>query len=305
MATSTTFAPSGITVELRENLDEVITNIAPTDTVFLSNISKKKIQGTYYEWLEDTLAAAANNAVTEGNDAVYATIVAPTRTGNYVQQSAKWFKISDVLEAVDKAGMKSQVAYTTTQKLKELSRDMEYALLNNSTATATDPRALKGLKGWITTNGYNYTTGTASTTLTESSFVSTIQLAWAQGGNVDMVLAPAAMKKKISAFTGQSRLTINTEADSKGIIAAVDLYESDFGVVKIYASRFMATDDSASYDSIFFLEKSKWQLGQLIPTKTDKLAKTGLGDGIQISNAYTLIARSEKANARLKNLNNG
>lgn len=302
MGTSTTFAPTNITNELRENLDDVITNIAPTDTVFMSNISKKKVDGTYVEWLEDTLATAANNAVTEGNDAVYAAIVAPSRTGNYVQQSAKWFKISDILESVNKAGMKSEIAYQTTLKLKELARDMEYALLNNSTSTSTNPRSLKGLNGWITTNGYNYTTGTSSTTLTEAVFNSTMQLAWEQGGNLDMVLATADLKKKISAFTGQSRLTINTEAKDKGIIAAVDYYESDFGVVKVYASRFLSYDDASNYESIYFLEKAKWQLGVLKPVKTEKLAKTGLGEGVQISTVYTLIARSEKANARLKNL---
>lgn len=304
MATSTTFAPSGITVQLRESLDDIITNIAPADTIFLSGIGKRKINGRYIEWLEDTLAAAANNAVTEGMDATYATIVAPSRVGNYVQQSTKWFKISDILEAVDKAGKKSEVAYQTTLKLKELSRDMEYALLNNTTSSATDPRSLKGFKGFVTTSGYTFTTGTASTTLTEALFNTAIQLAWSQGGNVNMVLAPGSMKKKISAFNGQSRLTITESGDKKGIIAAVDLYECDFGVVKIYASRFMATDDSAAYDSVFFVEKEKWALGSLLPVKVEKLAKTGLGDGIQISTAYTLICRSEKANSRLKNCNN-
>lgn len=302
MATSTTFNPAGITVELREQLDDLITNIAPVDTVFMSNIGKTKVKGRYVEWLEDTLATAANNAVTEGNDAVYGTIVAPSRVGNYVQQATKWFKISDILEAEDSAGKKSQIAYQTTLKLKELARDMEYGLINNATAVATDPRSAKGLKGWITTNGTNYTTGTASTTLTEASFNTALQSAWTAGGNVNMVLAGPNLKKKISAFNGQSRLTINTEAKAKGIIAVVDLYESDFGVVKVYASRYIATDDAANYESMFFLEKEKWQIGTLLPVKTEKLAKTGLGEGIQISTAYTLIARSEKANARLKNL---
>ena len=160
MATSTTSNPSGITVGLREDLDDIISNIAPTDTVFLSNISKVKVKAVTHEWLEDTLASAANNSVTEGNDAVWATIVAPQRYQNTAQISAKWFKISDVLETVDKAGMKSQIAYTTSQKLKELARDMEYALINNATETTSDPRSLKGLKGWITSNVVNFTTGT-------------------------------------------------------------------------------------------------------------------------------------------------
>ena len=89
MAISTTYAPSGITNSIREDLEDVITNIAPTDTVFMSNIGKKKVQSTYHEWLTDTLATAANCAVTEGNDAVLATPTAAERTGNYTQISAK------------------------------------------------------------------------------------------------------------------------------------------------------------------------------------------------------------------------
>lgn len=80
-------------------------------------------------------------------------------------------------------------------------------------------------------------------------------------------------------------------------------YESDFGVVKVYATRFLATDDDANYESVLILEKEKWALGTLQPLKTEKLAKTGLSTKIQISTEYTLICREEKANARIKNCN--
>ncbi len=304
MAISTTYAPSGITNSIREDLEDVITNIAPTDTVFMSNIGKKKVQSTYHEWLTDTLATAANCAVTEGNDAVLATPTAAERTGNYTQISAKWFAISDTLETVNKAGRKSEIAYQTSLRLKELARDMEYALINNSTATATDPRSLKGLKGWITTNCINFTTGTSVTTLTETKFNDELERCWTEGGNPDMVICGPKMKRKISAFTGNSKITTNMDAESQKIILSVDYYESDFGVVKVYASRFIATDDDTMYDSIFFLEKSKFALGTLLPLKVEKLAKTGLGQKVQISTEYTLISYQEKASARMKNVLN-
>jgi hypothetical protein len=188
-----------------------------------------------------------------------------------------------------------------------MARDMEYGLLNNTVATSTDPRSAKGVKGWITTNvssaGVGFTTGTASTTLTEVAFNTAIQLCWTQGGNPNMVLAPAALKRKISAFDGNSKLTTNMDADQKKVILSVDYYESDFGVVKVYATRFLSTDDSASYASILILEKEKWALGTLQGLKTEKLAKTGLSTKIQMSTEYTLICREEKANARIQNCN--
>lgn len=305
MAMTSTGNPSAITTGLREDLSDVITNISPTDTVFMSNISKTKVKGKYTEWLTDSLTAAANCAVTEGNDAVLADGHSQTRVGNYTQIAAKWFSVSDTLEAVDKAGRKSDIAYNTSLFLKELARDMEYGLLNNALATSTDPRSAKGVKGWITTNDTSFTTGTSVTTLTETLFNDVIQACWGQGGNPTMVLAPAKMKRKISAFTGNSKLTTNMDADQKKIILSVDYYESDFGIVKVYATRFLATDDSSYYDSVLILDKEKWQLGVLQGLKTEKLAKTGLSTKIQMSTEYTLISRQEAASGRIKNCYNG
>lgn len=48
MATTTTYLPTGITTALREDLSDVITNIAPYDTVFMSNIGKEKVKGKYH-----------------------------------------------------------------------------------------------------------------------------------------------------------------------------------------------------------------------------------------------------------------
>ena len=308
MATSTTYAPSGITTALREQLSDVITNIAPTDTPFMSNIGKKKVKGKYEEWLTDTLTAAANNAVTEGNDAVYTEIVAQTRVGNYTQIATKWFKISDTLEVVDKAGRKGEVAYQTSLKLKELARDMEYGLINNALATSTDPRCAKGLKGWITTNALTknigFTTGTASTTLTEDGFNDAIQACWTEGGAPTMCLTTGSLKRKISAFTGNSKSSITIPMDENKMIFSIDYYESDFGTVKVYADRFINYDDSSYYESVFLLEKEKFQLGTLKPVTVEKLAKAGLAIPVQISTEYTLISRQEAASARIQNCYN-
>jgi hypothetical protein len=306
---STTYSPSTVTYSHREDLDDVITNISPTDTVFMSNIGKTKIKSKYHEWLTDDLTTAANCAVTEGNDAVLSDVIVQARTGNYTQVAAKWFAVSDTLEAVDKAGRKSEIAYQTTLYLKMLARDMEYGLINNTTSTSTDPRSANGLKGFLTTHDYNFTTGTASTTLEESKFNDVIESIWTSGGNPNMVMAPANLKRYISAFTGNSKITTNMDAENKRIILAVDYYESDFGVVKVYASRFIAEDSQAGdggngalsgYYSCFILEKEKFQLGVLKPLKTEKLARTGLGQKIQMSTEYTLISRQEKASGVLE-----
>jgi hypothetical protein len=41
---------------IREELSDVITNISPTETPFISNAGKGKVSNTFYEWQTDALA---------------------------------------------------------------------------------------------------------------------------------------------------------------------------------------------------------------------------------------------------------
>lgn len=296
----TTAAPSGITRSLREELDDVITNISPVDTVFMSSIGKTTVKSIHPEWLTDSLTAAANTAVTEGNDAVLTDTHVQLRAENYTQITAKWFSVSDTMEATDKAGRKSEIAYQSGLMLKEIARDMEYSMINNTAATSGQTRSSCGLKGWITTNDTSFTTGTSITTLTETLFNDVIAACWEEGGNPTMVLACAYHKRQISGFDGNSKITTNMDAENKKVIMSVDYYESDFGVVKIYASRYIA-EDSTGYRTCFIVDKEKFQMGTLQGLKTEKLARTGLGQVIQMSTEWTLISRQEKASGAIKN----
>ena len=52
----------------REDLANVIYNISPTETPFMSSIGTGSASGTKHEWQTDSLAAAAGNLVIEGDD---------------------------------------------------------------------------------------------------------------------------------------------------------------------------------------------------------------------------------------------
>ena len=68
----------------REDLTDVIYNISPTETPFMSSIGKTKATAVYHEWQTDSLAAATTaNAAVEGADASDATLAPTTRLGNY------------------------------------------------------------------------------------------------------------------------------------------------------------------------------------------------------------------------------
>ena len=60
----------------REDLANVIYNISPTDTPFMSSVGTGTAAFTKHEWQTDSLAAAATNAQIEGDDSPSAALTA-------------------------------------------------------------------------------------------------------------------------------------------------------------------------------------------------------------------------------------
>src|SRR5439155_21839575 len=83
--TTTTFDIKGI----REALSNIIYNISPEDTPFMSNAGRESLENTLYEWHRDVLAAAVtNNAHVHGDDvSAFSAVTATVRMGNRTQIS--------------------------------------------------------------------------------------------------------------------------------------------------------------------------------------------------------------------------
>jgi len=279
----------------REDLSDIITNISPTDTPLYSMFGRTKADATYHEWLEDELAAPGANKAVEGAEYTIGTVTARTRKGNYTQIFTKGYGVSGTQEAVKKAGIKSEIAYQMQKAMKEIARDVEYAIVNNVSAVAGDastPREMGGIQAFVTTNVLD--NGGTPRDLTEDLLNDGIQAAWEAGGSPDVVVCSGKQKRVISSFTAGTTKTI--DAEDKRLIASIDVYESDFGVVRIVPSRYLSSS------VVFVLEKGRWKVAYLRPFKQDEKAKTG--DKIEkvIIGELTLEARAEKANAIIKDL---
>ena len=227
--------------------------------------------------------------VIEGADATLTTPTVVTRTSNITQINAKSVAISGTQDKVRKYGMGKEMAYRVLLHTKEIKRDMESAALNNTTSTAgstSAARQINGAKGWITTN----TAGTAgSTALTVALINSRLQETWLAGGNPDTVICGGVNKQLISTFT--TGVTKNVDAMDKVLTTAVDVYESDFGVLKIVPDRF------ANTQTVFMLEMDLWKLATLRPMAVEPLAKSGDYTKSQIICEWTLESRQEAGNA--------
>ena len=303
MATYQTYTAIG----QREDLSDVIYNISPTDTPIMSSVGKSKATAVYHEWQTDSLAAATtNNAAVEGDDATDATMSPTTRLGNYTQIVQKTVKISGTLDAVDKAGRKSEKAYQLAKASAEIKRDIETIISANqgrSAGNSSTARKLGSLLSWITTNSSVGTSGADPTTIgvstrtdgTARSFTETIlkdviQQVYSSGGNPKILMVGAYQKQAASAFAGiaaQRYMAPGNEPTT--IIAAADVYMSDFGTVSCVPNRFMRTRDALVLDPEYAA------LAYLRPFATNELAKTGDSEKTQILAELTLEVRNEAA----------
>jgi hypothetical protein len=284
--TFTTFDAKGI----REDLSNIITNIAPEETPYMSNIGRESISNSLFEWQTDTLASAAANKQLEGDDVTsFDSVTATVRLQNYAQISRKTIVLSATEETVNKAGRRSELAYQIAKRSAELKRDQEFTMLNGAVAAAgntTTARGTASLQAFIKTNydmqtnGANpsYTTVPTSArtdgnvrTFTETILKNVIQQVWTSGGTPKILMTGPVNKQRVSGFSGiaSSRFNIDGGARPATIIGAADIYVSDFGNVQVVPNRFQRERDA------FVIDPDYAKVTTLRPYQQVELAKTG------------------------------
>lgn len=284
--TFTTFDAKGI----REDLSNIITNIAPEETPYMSNIGRESISNSLFEWQTDTLASAAANKQLEGDDVTsFDSVTATVRLQNYAQISRKTIVLSATEETVNKAGRRSELAYLIAKKGAELRRDQEFSMLNGAVAAAgntTTARGTASLQAFIKTNvdmqtnGANpsYTTVPTSArtdgnvrTFTETILKNVIQQVWTSGGTPKILMVGPVNKQRVSGFSGiaSARYNINGGDRPATIIGAADIYVSDFGQISVIAQRFQRERDA------FVIDPDYAKVTTLRPYQQVELAKTG------------------------------
>jgi hypothetical protein len=87
----------------REDLSDIIYDVSPTETPFLSAMPKGVSESTKHEWQTRALAAASgSNAVLEGDDATTDAANVNARIYNYNQISDKVARVTGTQEKVKK-----------------------------------------------------------------------------------------------------------------------------------------------------------------------------------------------------------
>jgi len=307
--TFTSFDAKGI----REELANVISNIAPEETPFTSNVGSENVSNTFFEWQVDDLSAVDVTPVIDGDDvASFDATTATVRVGNYTQIRRRSMIIADNLGFQDLAGRNDEVAYQLAKRGKEIKRDLETIYTGNtarSAGSSSAGRVTAGLGAWIATNVNKAGDGTNPTAVdgsdarndgtqrdfTEAMLKDVMQKAYTAGGNPSVLMVGPYNKTVVSGFAGIAAQRYQAPTDGPTtIIGAADVYLSDFGALTVVPNRFSRERDAWCLDTEYA------SIATLRPIQAVDLAKTGDAEkkmlicetGVKISNekAHGLIA---------------
>ena len=280
----------------KEDVSDIITNIAPYDTPLYSRMGKTRATQVIHEWLEDTLGEAEVNKNPEGY--TYSTINATPRTrlSNYTQIMHRGVHVTDTQEAVLHYGLRSEIAYQMAKQLKELAFDCEKAVIEQNTkvlGSMTVAREFGGLPYWIITNVLN--NGGTPRALTFDLINNALEMTWNAGGKPSILLVSPRNKRVVSTFTAGHTKYMNGN-ETRKLTQMISVLETDFGTLQCMTDRFMPND------VVYGLSPEYIKKAFLRNFKTGDLPKINDMGRRMINGEWTVEMRAEKAHFKIEDL---
>ncbi|MGV0964202.1 MAG: DUF5309 domain-containing protein [Polynucleobacter sp.] len=303
----------------REDLSDIIYNISPTETPFVTAIGREDAGAVYHEWQTDALVSAnANNKAVQGDDLANENRPATTRLGNYTQIFTKVVGTSTTQRAVRTAGRSDEHNYQLAKAGKEIKRDLEARYTGNYAAVAPNASTAGEAAGALafmrtnasrgtgganptlsgTSSGYPNAAATNGTqrAYTEALLKAAIASAWNAGGEPTLVITSLGQKQIAATFAGLAQQRRETGSKKIEIIAGADIYVSDVGELQFVPDRFCSARDA------LIIDPEMWAIATLDPMQRRKLAVTGLADRDAMYTEQTLVCRNDGASAVIADL---
>ena len=253
---------------------------------------------------------------------------------NYVQMFRRTFRISSLANEIQVvAGVKSELANGIAKSLVELKRDMELTFLNDGDAQVdaggTTPYLTKALGSFLDADGQtgsscaarvnsnfycNAIESTATTAnIAESDVQNVLKTLFENSGTVrdyDLLLG-TTLKRAFTNFTqsvtstaatesshdvtASPIKTFNQEATSKSYINCIDLFEGDFGRLKLHPSTFIARAGTVTQTVGYVIpfEQAEIRYGKLPQIK--ELTDNGGGPARLVEAVAALVVQNPKA----------
>lgn len=284
-----------------------------------------KVGNSYQEWTEDKLSEpgldnyAVDGAALGGNNAR-----SGTRMGNHCQISTKVVAVSTRARNSDVIGQSDSLSYNIMQRLKELRRDVERMSISWNPSQADDGVAVPGISAgfgsFLTSNvfrgvgglngGFGATTPTiidapvngAGEALSETNVRDVSQAVYENGGDPTVAMMQPAVKRLFSEYlyTDEARVATldsdvgqaSEQATAKG---AVDVYLSDFSILKLVPNRLQPGQPAASNTVMYLIDPEMVEQVFLHGYRTEPQGKKGLSDERQMIVDWSLRVSTELA----------
>lgn len=295
---STTHVQSYDMIGKKEQVDDVISLITPSDTPFLSMIGKaKKIKSTFFEWMEDDLRSVAKNAKLEGFEASDSVRDQPSKRSNYSQIFSETFKVSGTSDAVEAYGRQSETARELAKTGKNIKRDLEHSLVGTGqTAVAgVDGVTAREFAGYQAMIHADTTEDAATAALTEVMVQNVHEKLYNKGGDASILMIKPTDAKIVAGFADSANRTRDIGQEKK-VVNAVNFLVNPYGEVKVVLNRLQRTSDALMFDA------GSWELKVLRPWFREMLAKTGDAERHMLVGEYSLKHDNFKKSGIIVNL---
>jgi len=292
----------------REDLSNIIYNISPMQTPFMSSIGTRNVKNVVFDWQTEVLPTPSSSGELEGFELSRSAAQATVRESNVCMISKRDATVSGSQEVSDAAGKRSEMAHQLALMAKALKRDMEEALCQKgakTTGDASTARVTGGFESWVETNvsrgtgGAGAGNGAAPTdgtqrALTESLLKDVLQLSFENGGEPSLAICGPHNKQIISGFTGRSQARQMIDANT--VEASVSIYSSDFGELQILPS------NRSRERSLLLVDPEYAKVAYLRNFQTVDIATIGDAETKMIVVEYGLEVSNEKAHGIVADL---
>jgi hypothetical protein len=294
----------------REDLSDIIYNIDPTDTPFVSSIGRRNASNVTFDWQTEQLPEVdGNNAAIEGFELSRAAATPTVRLSNVAQISKRDATVSGTQNSANAAGKAREMAHQMALVSKALKRDVEKILVSNqarANGDSTTARKTRALEHWLSTNvlrgdgGAAPVSETAALTdgtqraFTEDLVKEAMQTSFINGAEPSVLMVGPVNKLQVSKFEGRAATQVNVGQNT--VTSNVTIYASDFGELKVVVNRWQRERTA------FLLDPSFAAVAYYRNFQRTPIAKIGDADTEMIVVEYGLEMKNEKAHAAIADI---